>query len=327
MDEYQKDEKINPEQPETEPDDELTALGEFFDGLEPNMTLVISRLEPSEFKGVLEEIDIEPGQNPVSLNYLIKKWGGHKLLLRLRRPRGGAGAGQWAAHRTISLYSYPPLRFGERLTRTDMLNGEAFRERPKEATEKNPMNSMLEMANLMSQMRQGEIAAMTAMMGQLAPQQQPQPAIDPMAQATQLLALMQKFQSMQAPQQPIAQTGDDQVIGLLGKLAESFAATNKPIGPPPMLSGPTEQNPTQPTPQSVVADLRKGFLGLDPNGQQQVLGDIFGQLQAAGGDELLLSTLEKMGIIDPDDDTIENDAPENPRGEPGSNEGDNTPDR
>ena len=95
------------ETPEEREERELESLDTFLAGLEPGYTLVISRVEPVRYKGLLEEIAVTEMSNPISINYLINKWGGHKLRLRFRRPNG-----KWAKHRDVDLYTFQPLIFG-----------------------------------------------------------------------------------------------------------------------------------------------------------------------------------------------------------------------
>lgn len=311
---------------------ELLGLDDFFDGLEPHMTLVISRLEPSEFKGVLEEIEIEDPSNPISLNYLINKWGGHKLLLRLRRKRGNngkgksGGAGTWVQHRVVNLYSYPPLRFGKPLRRSMDFQGVSFEDEPRqEKKPENTMETMLGVAQMMQQMRSSELQTLATLLGSLhQPQVQQQNAQpDPFSQASKMLSLFGQMQSMTAP--PQAQGEGDEVLGLLGKLAETFAVTQKTANTPaPAL---VAHNPESKTPQGIISNLRSDFLKLPGDQQAETLQLLFSQLQQAGGEDLMLRSLENLGILGSDDDETEDAAIEDPRGEPRSNEGDDPPNR
>ena len=97
---------------EIEYDQQMDRLDSLFSSLDPGVTLLIQRLQPSWCKGVLEEITI--GDDEVNLDYFIENWGGHLLLVKIRGSRG-----RMQGNYKIPLYSYPPMVYGKRLKYND----------------------------------------------------------------------------------------------------------------------------------------------------------------------------------------------------------------
>lgn len=94
-------------------DNQIDQLDAFFGSLQPGVSVLIERVQPSWCSGVLEEIQVT--NEGLSLDYLINTWGGHLLLLKPRGRRGRLAGGSYR----VPLYSYPPLRFGEKLQEFD----------------------------------------------------------------------------------------------------------------------------------------------------------------------------------------------------------------
>jgi len=94
---------------EIERDDQIDKLDRFFGGLNPGVSVLIERVQPSWCNGLLEEIQVT--DDGLDLDYLIDTWGGQLLSLKMRGKAGKLVGGSYK----VPLYSYPPLRFGERL--------------------------------------------------------------------------------------------------------------------------------------------------------------------------------------------------------------------
>lgn len=94
-------------------DRQLEEISDFFLSLQPGVSLLIERLQPTWCGGYLEEIQIT--DEGISLDYLINTWGGHLLLVKPRGPRGRLIGGSFR----VPLFSFPPLRFGKRLREND----------------------------------------------------------------------------------------------------------------------------------------------------------------------------------------------------------------
>lgn len=91
-------------------DDEQTVLSfeEMFDAFDDGWTLSIYRETPKELSGFLEEIALEPGENPIDLQYLINNWGGKQLRLMLRDAKG-----VFRRRMLVQLKSFPPKLYGK----------------------------------------------------------------------------------------------------------------------------------------------------------------------------------------------------------------------
>lgn len=113
---------------EIEYDRQMDRLDSFFSSLDPGVTLLVQRIQPSWCKGVLEEITI--GDDEINLDYFIENWGGHLLLVKVRGDRG-----RMKGNYKIPLFSYPPMVYGKRLKFND--KSERFLDEP-EAQTPNP---------------------------------------------------------------------------------------------------------------------------------------------------------------------------------------------
>lgn len=94
---------------EKEYDRQIERLDSFFAGVQPGVTLLIERLKPSWCSGLLEEITVT--DEIIDLQYFIENWGGELLSVKVRG-KGGKLKGSYK----VPLHSYPPLRYGQRLS-------------------------------------------------------------------------------------------------------------------------------------------------------------------------------------------------------------------
>lgn len=87
-----------------EHDDQFDVLAEGLAALSPNWKVSIQRVAPSWCKGHLETIDVyDPADHGIDMDYLIRKWGGRKLWIRILNEKG-----QYKSSGTINLFSFPP---------------------------------------------------------------------------------------------------------------------------------------------------------------------------------------------------------------------------
>lgn len=94
-----------------ETDDQFDALAEGLAQLSPNWKVSIQRVQPAWCKGHLETIDIyDPSDHGIDMDYLIRKWGGRKLWIRILNEKG-----QYKSSGTINLFSFPPRVNGTEL--------------------------------------------------------------------------------------------------------------------------------------------------------------------------------------------------------------------
>jgi hypothetical protein len=99
-------------------DEQIVRLDNFFSSLQPGVSVLIERLKPSWCSGLLEEIQIT--EDGIDLDYLIETWGGQLLSVKMRGRGGRLVGGSYK----VPLYSYPPLRFGQKIRPYD--KGERF---------------------------------------------------------------------------------------------------------------------------------------------------------------------------------------------------------
>lgn len=90
-------------EPEKKDENYVSSFEEMFDSYGEGWTLSVYRESPKDLSGFLEEIELEPGENPVNLQYLIQNWGGKVLRLMLRDNKG-----VFRRRMLIQLKSFPP---------------------------------------------------------------------------------------------------------------------------------------------------------------------------------------------------------------------------
>lgn len=328
-------------------------LDEFLSGLSPGITVVISRIEPAQFKGILEEIDITETSSPISLNYLIQQWGGHKLRLRFRKT-SGRGGGRWVRHHDVPLYTYPPMIFGKPLKSADYNPHKGFLGASEDTPERHhmppfpaekksdPRADFLEMAAFMSKVQESQLQLLTQLM-----KPQITPPINQMEQFGQMLAMFGQMRHMfQSPQSPVSPGGDgerDEVIGLLGQLAKGFFDNNKPAPPPPKLINGRQPLPVSETPmenpsfgdipeesiikrlssmspQDALSTFQNSVAAMPTDKRNETVAKLLETIDSVGGTDALLSVLEQKGIIGPEIDSedetdTDNESAENSQSE------------
>lgn len=294
---------------------ELEELDEYLSGIEPGYTLVISRVEPGWCKGLLEEISVTQTSAPVDINYIITTWGGHKIRLRFRRPDG-----KWAKFRDVELYTFQPLIYGRPLERT-LPNPHRDPVQPENALVKHdpipipvdpPVNKsreMLEMMEMIQRMRAADMQAMAALV-----QAQAQPAQDPYKIMNWAFTMANQFHRL--PES--AGSGEnDEVIGLLGKLADAFGTTRRSESRDTRIVPPRAPGDTRPIhevlaemePSEALSTFRQAVGSMTPENQGKTLGALFDSLEQIGGRDTLLQILEQRGIVEPEEDDYDDQTP------------------
>lgn len=114
----------------------VSSFEEMFDSYGEGWTLSIYRESPKDLSGFLEEIELEPGENPINLQYLINQWGGKVLRLMLRDNKG-----VFRRRMLVQLKSFPPR-----------VNGKLINE-PDEIPKKDPKTELVEYLALVKQLQ------------------------------------------------------------------------------------------------------------------------------------------------------------------------------
>lgn len=97
-------------------DDKIDKLMEELAALEPGVTVVIQRRQPSWCKGQLEKLTV--GEEGLDLEYLKRTWGGQLLALKIQDSKG-----HWKGTHTVELYSFPPRVYGKLLKEPNLYHG------------------------------------------------------------------------------------------------------------------------------------------------------------------------------------------------------------
>jgi hypothetical protein len=101
----------------TEQERQLDRLDSFFSGLDSSFSLMISRIKPTWCQGILDEVRVADADTEINIAYFIENWGGQLLQVKVRGKRG-----QWSKGYLVPLYSYPPLVWGDKVTKKDLEN-------------------------------------------------------------------------------------------------------------------------------------------------------------------------------------------------------------
>jgi hypothetical protein len=88
-------------------EEQLAKMDDFFSDLPSEYSIVITREEPREYKGFLDEFLVDDLDKPLSIRDLIQKWGGKVLKILIRAP-----GGKFVRRFIIPLRSYEPLTNG-----------------------------------------------------------------------------------------------------------------------------------------------------------------------------------------------------------------------
>lgn len=113
----------------------VSSFEEMFDSYGEGWTLSIYRESPKDLSGFLEEIELEPGENPINLQYLINQWGGKVLRLMLRDNKG-----VFRRRMLCQLKSFPPRVNGKPINQTE------------ETPKKDPKTELVEYLALVKQL-------------------------------------------------------------------------------------------------------------------------------------------------------------------------------
>lgn len=96
---------------EEQPSEEVDRLQSLFSLLQPGVTVLIERLQPSWCSGLLEEVHLD---DSIGLDYFIETWGGQILSVKVRGDKG-----RLHGCYKINLSSYPPLVYGRPIKKHD----------------------------------------------------------------------------------------------------------------------------------------------------------------------------------------------------------------
>lgn len=116
-----KSEKIESHETSTKNVEENTPdkLERLLSSLHQGWKIVIIRELPTIFRGHLETIEYYGDEDePIDVDYLLKKWGGRKLIIKVHDKFG-----RWVGGATVPLFSYPPKVNGQELDERQAYGG------------------------------------------------------------------------------------------------------------------------------------------------------------------------------------------------------------
>lgn len=315
------EEEDNRTEYEREYDRQIDRLDTFFASLQPGVTLLVERLKPTWCSGLLEEMTVS--EEAINLGYFIENWGGQLLLVKVRGPRG-----RLSGSYKIPLHTYPPLRFGEKIYRRQLENPDKIKDDPQasqlpvivnppspngssKAIEKiiaaipTILPFVLKWIEASESRRQADMALIL--------NQQHIANASPYNSLTEAFGL---FTQLQSRFQNTDKSDNDEIIGLLGKMADAFGSNKTPpdtrISPPSVRSSqnqPIHEILSKMPPTQALATFQSAVSAMPPEGQAQTLSELIGSLDQLGGRDLLLQELERRGILEPEDEIPETDDP------------------
>lgn len=197
-----------------EPEDvtEQQKIEKILADVEQGWRVSIYRLQPTWCRGLLETIDIPEPDFRLDLNDLISRWGGQRLHVKVINEKNRIVGGG-----TISLFSYPPLRFGEPITDVDVskLPSRAWNLKPywdpSNVNQAPPPQSLpapagssapsLDLTRLLEMMQQGNRSDLELALKLIDRQNKVAPPTpppsDPSGMLAQMMGMMKMFKTMQ----------------------------------------------------------------------------------------------------------------------------------
>lgn len=314
-------------------DDEQTVLSfeEMFDAFDDGWTLSIYRETPKELSGFLEEIALEPGENPIDLQYLINNWGGKQLRLMLRDAKG-----VFRRRMLVQLKSFPPKLYGKIIgeqapaptvdAKKDLLDLIAVLKAiqpPPPAPQPNQLEIIVPL-----------IAPFIRSMAEKMLMPQPSPP----SQAASITEMMSALSTMRDFVQPAPEGGGDMgsaMVSLAEKvlplLAEKRQAPNHhpAVGPMPRISPaapsvvPTPETNPGPTDEQMMQFLQDKLANGGLGGEEltKLYFDTVQRLPDTERAKAERAFENALGLEPLEIDTTEDDTPPIPRGAEGSDEG------
>jgi hypothetical protein len=177
-------------------EEQLAKMDDFFSELPSEYSIVITREEPKEYKGFLDEFIVDDLDRPLSIRDLIQKWGGKVLKVLVRAP-----GGKFVRRFIIPLRSYEPLTNGMPCGRPYPSTAEMARNAP---------NDYLELLKAV----QGTIKDITPK----------QPPSTPQGESTSQMLIQLLVPMMTAALQnmtrPTPQTSMSELMGMMVKMKE-----------------------------------------------------------------------------------------------------------
>lgn len=315
-------------------------LDDVFAGFLPGYKMVVYRMLPKWAKGHLETIEFD-GDEQVSFEDILAKWGGQKLRLRVYPEKGGkiiAGA-------DVDVRSHPPLykrqpifRDSYETNKQSLLSGDENysppHESPKPAPQA-PQNNFVELLGALQKMRSEDIKTFRSLFieSNPAPPQGAQTSVvtthPPATPFGEMVTMIKQFKQMQdllTPASPVTvepqvhvQDDQAQMFGQITDLIKVLVAKNgAPQAPPPQ--------PRRITPPAKAMSGNLGSAPLpaqDPQAKKP-MSSIVADMEVPQIKEFMLTTLaqmpqnkreavmsefaEELGIVD-DDDEWEDDDP------------------
>ena len=291
--------------------DEFSEIQDFFDDLEPGKSLSVFRIQPPWCSGFLERINVIEDQ-PIDVEYLVKRWGGFILRLKRVGSRGKTQGKFVKGSVDLVLKSYPPKVKGVLITEEELeglpkkgapglrisdihektLN-EQILEQLREAAQPQESSSIGDFAKLLEVVngQQGPLLKMLLSQGMNRNPQVAQ-AASPIGQVADML---KQFEAMRGYfsgfQQPVpvqqAQTEDNTIITTIGEVLKT------------LLQKPQQQN------QQIMPNPH-GFQGVPNPNHQQNYGHVTApeqtpvqsQTQQGGDFSQVLSSMSTPQILD-----------------------------
>jgi hypothetical protein len=242
------------------PDQEKEArLARLLSSMGQGWKVSIIRVQPSWCRGHLETVEIYDPSEAIDIDYLIRTWGGQRLHVKIHNEKG-----DWVGGGSVSLFSYPPLVQGERITPKTVMT-----ETPPSQTQINPVQqgpafSGIDIPALFKLLQQGKKSELDLALKIL--ERQPNMAAPAPAQPNQPMgsmfeqmgAMMQMFGQMREFLGDMSQggaapaTGGDDLAPVIGDVVKGLLGTvqqnPQPTQARPTVVGPRPVPPVPGTP-------------------------------------------------------------------------------
>lgn len=312
-DQDQKEEEIEESKLPDATDEQVDRLDSFLSSLQPGVSLLIERIQPSWCSGVLEEVCIT--DEGIDLEYLIEQWGGKVLSVKMRGKQGRLVGGSYK----VNLNSFPPLRYGKPIRQHD--RSERFE--GNESTIANPppsrpggleqlfaaLPAVVPMVQKLLDASESRRQADMAMMMQIMKGNQ-----GGLGDITKVGAVMGQLNEMFRQNSAVSGGQDDDGMGFMNQaldVMKMFMDRPKPVQPPRITRPavpPPATTPSGKTPgekKGTVTPLRDvaGFISdMPPIDAAKTITEALGRMTPDKREEAIASFYSLQGEVEGDDD-------------------------
>lgn len=281
--------------PEPEPvmdiaEKKIQKLERILSGVSPGWQVAISRSQPGWAKGHLETIDVDDGDEPISLDYLARTWGGETLRVRVKDEKRNFIGGT-----DIYMMSYPPKRWGK-----------IIKDPANEEPANNGLQNLDTLLGIVDKLKTPNGTDHTVdILKLLLKQQQTQtnPAPPPSSNINEFVKMAAAFQQLKgifgdaSSPAPV----EDNMMGQLNSLLDTFMKIRNTQPKTPLITNKI----ASPNPPDSTANIRESLHALEPQKAAETILGVVGEMPSEQRNLVFENVLQMLGIADNNDNDTE----------------------